>query len=75
MSAVNMIRPIGQTNLEHNELAYAVLSIDINFCFFAGLSYWVLKSMFSNTADSDLSIKGTIYTESEIEEFKRRGLM
>jgi hypothetical protein len=67
--------------------AYFVLAMVIDFCLPAGLSFWILKRIFCRTADSkgvrkaapkaapDLPVKGIIYTESEIEEFKRRGLM
>ena len=60
--------------------AYLVLATVINSCLPAALSFWVLKRIFCKTADSkavskaapDLPVKGIYYTESEIEEFKRR---
>lgn len=60
-------------------LAYIALALGINFCVTAGLSYWILKRIFSINAEPkavpNVPVKGIIYTETEIEEFKRRGLM
>jgi hypothetical protein len=71
----------------HSDHAYAylVLAVVINFCLAAGLSYWILKALFYRsakpttvsepTAVPDPPKRGIIYTQSEIEEFKRHGLM
>ena len=64
-------------------LAYIYLALGINFCLVGGVSYWMLRRLFCKGCVSkgvqkvapDLPLKGIIYTESEIEEFKRRGLM
>ena len=65
---------------------YLVLAMAINFILYAGLSYALLTGIVTKTPSSnairrtsepvsDRPVKGIIYTESEIEEFKRRGLM
>lgn len=83
MLAAALVFPEGA----HSDHAYAylVLAVVINSCLAAALSYWILKALFypsakpttvsDPTAVPDPPKRGIIYTESEIVEFKRRGLM
>ena len=54
---------------------YVFLGMGFGSCLVALFSHWILSTIFRNSANSRLPVKGIIYTESEIEEFKRRGLM
>ena len=61
-------------------LAYIVLALAINFGVFAGVTYLFLNGFRRERTQaaqpsSDRPIQGILYTESEIEDFKRRGLM
>ena len=57
------------------EVVYVFLAIGFSSCLIAWFSHWILSIIFPDTEDPVLPLKGIIYTESEIEEFKRRGLM
>jgi hypothetical protein len=47
-----------------------------NFVLFGCFTYWVLTSRAKRREiGADKPMKGTFYTESEVEEFRRRGLM
>ena len=57
--------------------AYLVLAYVLNFLIFAGVAYAIAASLSPRRRrpmhQSRGPVKGVIYTESELEEFKRRG--
>jgi len=63
--------------------AYIALTLFLNFLVFGGLTYFMADAVGKPKAapkraiapEIERPVKGIVYTESEITEFKRRGLM
>lgn len=84
MFAAAVVFPQG-IHSDHS-LGYFVLAMGIDSILYAGLSYALLTRLFAHApktppalgapgAVSGQPVKGVIYTDFEVEEFKRRGLM
>jgi hypothetical protein len=63
--------------------AYIALTLVLNFLIFGGLTYFIADAVGkpkvppkrATAPEIERPVKGVLYTESEITEFKRRGLM
>lgn len=63
--------------------AYIGLTLVLNFLVFGGLTYFIADAVgkskrapkHAKATEIERPVKGIVYTESEIAEFKRRGLM
>jgi hypothetical protein len=83
------IVPSARRHSDHGEW-FVPVWIGSNFILFGSLAYWVLKSfatkqesrkqkgpdaLGSGTLVEDRPVEGITYTETEVEEFRQRGLM